>query len=191
MYCKNCGGKIEPGQKFCANCGAEVIASFDETPVTVTDSAEKYKPQIMKISILNLCSQILGFLLIATLLFLPIFISTPTDLDAIQDWDELEEVMENDGKLSFSYWDEITLIFDAIFPNEEEKTDNENSYSMYDVLLLGMFPLLQLMACVVAVFAMCIPSIYEQINNIRKADDFTLLRYDEIKKNGSLPLLLP
>jgi len=183
MYCKNCGGGIEPGQKFCANCSAAVAASSDESSTILTDRVAKYKPQMIKISILTLCTQILSLLLVVTLLFLPIYTSMP-ELDAIQDLDELKEVMENDGKLNFSLWDEITLIFDALFPDEGENADNEDRLSLLIVLEVGLFPLIELLMIVVLLISLS-TTVYEQIKNLCNADDSTLLRYDEIKKSGT------
>lgn len=184
MYCKKCGEHIEPGQKFCANCSAAVTESSDESPTTATNRVEKYKPLIIKISIFTLCAQILSLLLVITLLFLPIYTSTPTEPDAIQDWDDLREVMENDGKLNFSLWDDLTLIFDAIFPDEEGESD---TLDMFVVLEMGLFPLLELFMIVLLLISLGITA-YEQINNLCNADDFALLRYDEIKKSGTVQI---
>lgn len=179
MYCKNCGGKIEPGQKFCANCSAAVTVSSDECPTIVT----KYKPQIIKISVLALCMQILSLLLVVTLLFLPIYTSTP-ELDDIQDLDELGEVLKNDGKLNFSLWDEITLIFDALFPDEGEKAENGGFPSGMAILGLIFF-LIELFVFVLLLFEIG-SEICKQIKNLCNADVSALLRYDEIKKTETI-----
>ncbi len=139
---KTVGGKIEPGQKFCTNCSASVTVSSDECPTIVT----KYKPQIIKISVLALCMQILSLLLAVALLFLPIYTSTP-ELDDIQDLDELGEVLKNDGKLNFSLWDEITLIFDELFPDEGEKAENGGFPSGMAILGLIVFLIALFFSC--------------------------------------------
>ena len=201
MYCKNCGEQLLPGQKFCSNCGAAAAESMeDRTAVTENpeDYAEKatvseeratekpiykgakYKPQVIKISVLTLCAQIASFFLVLALVFLPMYVSSPSNINAIQDMDDLREIFLNDGKMTFSLWDDLKLIFDALISGMES---GDESISSMLILEMGMFPLFELLMIIFLLVSIGM-SMYEQINNLCNAEDSTLLKYNEIKKSG-------
>lgn len=186
MYCNNCGRKIEHGQRFCPNCSpAKTEGDDDDVYVPMqSGGAEKYKPHVVKLSVLALCAQAISLLLVVALLFLPIYTCTPSDMDAIQNLEDVEELFLNDGKLNFSLFDEITLIMGAIIPGEGEDSDNGFSPEMFMVLDMGLFALLQVIMMILLIIPLVITT-FEQISNLRNADDYALLRYDEIKKTGT------
>ena len=49
---------------------------------------------------------------------------------------------------------------------------------------MGLFPLIEVIMIVMLLVSLAITA-YEQISNIRDADDYTVLRYDELKKSGN------
>lgn len=188
MYCKNCGEQLTPEQKFCANCGASTttVANDDPKPTDPLGQAKQHKPQIVKISILTLCVQFFSLLLVVTFLFLPIFTCIPERIENVQDWEEFVEIIESEGELDFSLFDEIKLILGALFPNEDQKEQNnyEGFFSDSFSILFGMYPLMEIF--MIAILLISFGSIvYEQANNLRNTEDFALLRYNEIKKSGT------
>lgn len=67
MFCSNCGGNISEDAKFCDHCGAQQIASSQETPAPCAEAGQQEQSPTKKskkkiIGIVLLCLQAVSIL---------------------------------------------------------------------------------------------------------------------------------
>jgi len=187
-YCQFCGKKLEEGENVCSDCGNEASVSSN-TGNEVIQAVDKkndpatYKKKFMKLNIFSLCVEVASLLLIACLIFLPIYkCKYEAQLEDIEDFDQLEEALENDGYLekSFSAFGDFMILIDELLA---ESDSEDGMLKKFIVIENGLFLFFEIIFAVVLMFIIA-KKVLENINSIRNIDNNCILRYNEIKKSG-------
>ena len=180
QYCGICGEKLACGQKTCTNCGNEV-----ESPAASDGSSEgrivdSYGITVSKINKLRLVLSVVALLLIATLVFVPIYRCSyiPVSED-VSHMNDIKDVIE-DGRVekNFSLYEDFAQMLRILF----DRTGEARTEKLL-VLEFGIFAIFEvLFASVLA--ALTVKRIIEYAIRLKKTHEATLLTYDGIKKYG-------
>lgn len=184
-YCPQCGSEVLPGQAMCVHCGfvlenPEVVADAEPREEN-KDRYKKHIPSFKKGAVLALIVQILSILTVLAIVFLPIYTYKyePSSLDEITSVEELEEYMENGYiKKSFSAFEDLLLVIGHF----GKVTTGSLTFA---VLLLSSVFLFVQIAFSAIMIEMVATKMFETIKNLRNLDEFALLRYSDICRAGS------
>ena len=177
MYCSKCGKENPDNSKFCSDCGTaltnEATRQTEESNVNNKEKTTskhnylKYCHNVKKINLLTLISQILSVLVVATIIFVPIYrCEFEADIEDIESVEQFEEALQNDGMISkdFSLYDDIIKIATVFFNTEES-----DSYNGIVVLYIALFALFQI------IFSSCQSSSSSSSNISSKSSNISSL----------------
>ena len=176
MYCRNCGAKLRENEEKCESCSSETGEGKNKSERIV----ESYGTQVDKINMLRLLMSIVALLLVATVVFVPIykcsFIPVSGDVSRMQD---IKDVLE-DGRVekNFSLYEDFSQMLRILFDRTGE-VGNEKLL----VLEFGIFAIFEvLFAAILA--ALTVKRIIEYAIRIKKTEETALITYDGVKKYG-------
>ena len=192
MYCSKCGKENPDNSKFCSDCGTaltdEATRQTEESNVNNKEKTTskhnylKYCHNVKKINLLTLISQILSVLVVATIIFVPIYrCEFEADIEDIESVEQFEEALLNDGMISkdFSLYDDIIKIATVFFNTEES-----DSYNGIVVLNIALFALFQIIFSIILICSI-IPKVLNTYNEFQNISNATMLKYNEMKLTGT------
>lgn len=168
MFCRNCGTKIEE-DGICPNCGysdrvgGNVNNKIKEEDLFITFEETK------KIAFSRLVASIILLIIGIYFIFVPMFVYEPTSIEDIT-WNDLGALLENDGKLNFSYFDEIKLIVTQI-------TSEGSSLNFSDVVKSPLILFIFIIIFIIEIVCIGVKSLIES------ADDMMDINRLRIKYN--------
>ncbi len=170
-YCQKCGTAIDEEQKECPECGTKPT-NISLEKIRYLKNYPTYRSSVKKISLSALFMGIIGILISAAIIFLPIFTATYMKVG-------VGVVSEN-----FSFFDEILRMIDCFKAGaiEQNLTTLILSVAAIPVTVLMVLALVKL---VLGVFGY-IKRIVEYSSKLIHHDDTTVLRTWELSKKGAV-----
>ena len=184
MFCKNCGKQIPKGEKKCPNCGYNEANNQSSVQKLNSNQILISAQESKKLELVNLGLHIIALLLGLILLFFPLFemqVQSEDDLAHIE-LDELGELLENDGIVKFSYFNETVRIIKQI-------TAKNSTVPFRDVFFSTFLGYILLMAELIVLICFGIRGITKSVNaimDIEKTRTAHFLRIGKYPKDAIL-----